>query len=854
MSNTAYKGERLSFFKIFSEKGYRLAVPLIQRDYAQGRTTKDTNEVRAEFLDALYKYLEENIPNRDLDFVYGTLETDDGLTTFIPLDGQQRLTTLFLLHWFLYRISDDDALKSKFLEKLMRDDKSMFAYETRTSSTDFCNALLSSKIDMENLIEIEDEKHKKHPSLSATIMNEAWFYRIWKNDPTIQSMLTMLESIYGKFKGKKEFFARLLDEKNPIVTFIFMDLKEYKLSDDLYIKMNSRGKPLTKFENFKAKFEQYIKGFDGETSGKYKLVFRDGTIKKVTLAEYFSYNIDTKWTNLFWQYCKDNKPENLDRYIENFIRVVITGHYLSKVVLAPGQNTDDTIKLLTSYKKEYHSLSFSNYENTEALSLEAVENLVNLLDALCNDGQKIKQYVSDDYRFYCDEVPMFKEVIENKMTMSSRIKFYAYAEYLIRYKSDAESMLGINEWMRVISNLSHPENTAFNTPRNLVSAIQGVAKMLDDADHIIAFLHNSAIEGFSDQQEKEEKIKSFLVDKSDWKDAVEKTEQHSYFNGQIAFILYFAGVYNFFENNGNLDWDEGTNNSMLVEFTRYAKIASDVFAVDGNGNRINDPDFIFERVVLSFGDYLLQKGESEYWNLLSTDRAELKRDYSWKRLLRIGGNEDGDDHMDRVGIVKSAFESIDPAKEIVAALNELINSHTESKWRNALIGNHILIVHCNQGYTSFNNDDVMLLKESLISHTHWELYTLDLFKSFEDFNAFYGLGVKPYYAWSKRRDEMPCIQILDFAYRKVKYILTIESVCKDFELQHYRVEFGFNTANKSADEYPEEIRELVESFDFTPSGNADSNKFVWKKSASKKNVYDKVYALYQALTDLKKNK
>ena len=504
MSNTAYKGERLSFFKIFSEKGYRLAVPLIQRDYAQGRTTKDTNEVRAEFLDALYKYLEENIPNRDLDFVYGTLETDDGVTTFIPLDGQQRLTTLFLLHWFLYRIADDDALKAKFIEKLMRNDKSLFAYETRTSSTDFCNALLSSKIDMDNLIEIEDEKHKKRPSLSATIMNEAWFYRIWKNDPTIQSMLTMLDSIYGKFKGKSKFFGRLLNEKEPIITFIFMDLKEYKLSDDLYIKMNSRGKPLTKFENFKAKFEQYLKGFDDETLGKYKLEFRDGTTKEVTLAEYFSYNIDTKWTNLFWQYCKDNKPENLDRYIENFIRVVITGHYMSKVVLAPGLNTDDTIKLLSSNKKEYQSLSFSNYENSEALSLEAVENLVSLLDALCNGGKKIKQYVSDDYRFYCDENSMFKEVIENKMTMSSRIKFYAYAEYLIRYKSDTESMLGIDEWMRVISNLSHPENTAFNTPRNLVSAIQGVAKMLDGANRIITYLHTNSVEGFSDQQEKEE--------------------------------------------------------------------------------------------------------------------------------------------------------------------------------------------------------------------------------------------------------------------------------------------------------------------------------------------------------------
>lgn len=34
----------------------------------------------------------------NLDFIYGNLDGD----TFLPLDGQQRLTTLFLLHWYAY--------------------------------------------------------------------------------------------------------------------------------------------------------------------------------------------------------------------------------------------------------------------------------------------------------------------------------------------------------------------------------------------------------------------------------------------------------------------------------------------------------------------------------------------------------------------------------------------------------------------------------------------------------------------------------------------------------------------------------------------------------------------------------
>ena len=37
-------GERLSFFKLFKERKYRIQIPVIQRDYAQGR--KSTGEVR----------------------------------------------------------------------------------------------------------------------------------------------------------------------------------------------------------------------------------------------------------------------------------------------------------------------------------------------------------------------------------------------------------------------------------------------------------------------------------------------------------------------------------------------------------------------------------------------------------------------------------------------------------------------------------------------------------------------------------------------------------------------------------------------------------------------------------------
>ena len=70
-----------------------IIIPKIQRDYAQGRIDSDTVRVRTRFLESLYKALTD-VPIT-LDFVYGDIDNQGVMR---PLDGQQRLTTLFLLH------------------------------------------------------------------------------------------------------------------------------------------------------------------------------------------------------------------------------------------------------------------------------------------------------------------------------------------------------------------------------------------------------------------------------------------------------------------------------------------------------------------------------------------------------------------------------------------------------------------------------------------------------------------------------------------------------------------------------------------------------------------------------------
>ena len=231
-------------FKSFLCK-YHVIIPMVQRDYAQGRTSADINRVRDRFLTAIKNYLlqpENNHKVMKMDFVYGETEKvwskteTNKLEKIIvtPLDGQQRLTTLFLLHWYAAK-KETNLLPENY------DFLKHFTYDIRPSSRDFCSRLLTFTPSLDL-------------SLKEQLIDQYWFMGDWHNDPTILSMLTMLDAIKNKFSDVDNLW-NLLTGVDERIVFFFLPLAENGLSDELYIKMNSRGKKLTPFEHFKAEFE-----------------------------------------------------------------------------------------------------------------------------------------------------------------------------------------------------------------------------------------------------------------------------------------------------------------------------------------------------------------------------------------------------------------------------------------------------------------------------------------------------------------------------------------------------------------------------------------------------------------------
>ena len=244
-----------------------IVIPIVQRDYAQGRKAPEVKRIRDRFLTVLYDAVVNDKPTT-LDFIYGNVEDK----RLIPLDGQQRLTTLFLLHYYIAMHEQIPEEQRAFLKK--------FTYKTRISSREFCEHLVMFEPDF------------SLPSLSKQINDQAWFLLEWENDPTVQAMLVMLDSIHEKFSSTSGVWQKLTGDA---ITFYFLPLDQMGVTDELYIKMNSRGKPLSPFEHFKAELELKMKEVSQAAEGEEQKDI-------AALAERISTKIDREWTDLLWPY------------------------------------------------------------------------------------------------------------------------------------------------------------------------------------------------------------------------------------------------------------------------------------------------------------------------------------------------------------------------------------------------------------------------------------------------------------------------------------------------------------------------------------------------------------------------
>lgn len=294
----------------------KVVIPKLQRDYAQGRVEKQdcavsaSNPIRLPGLaDEIMAALEDEArEGLVLDFVYGISRSVGSMEVFEPIDGQQRLTTLWLIYWYL-AVRSHAAAERKLL--------GAFSYETRNSSRDFLAYMVQMIHPGQDVLEGAE-------SLSALIRLQPWFHCEWRHDASISAMLNMLDHLHARWCAAEGARFSALYQRLEHVCFHVLDLKELGLNDSIYIKMNARGKALTPYENFKVELLKVVK-----------------KLPSSALYQDYSHRLDNDWQDLFWNaFCQQEQGEErsarMDKNYFAFINRFLVNDVYAHADLPPG--------------------------------------------------------------------------------------------------------------------------------------------------------------------------------------------------------------------------------------------------------------------------------------------------------------------------------------------------------------------------------------------------------------------------------------------------------------------------------------------------------------------------------------
>ena len=757
-----------------------IVIPIIQRDYAQGR--EEENEVRTNFLENLKSYITDNKKeSHDLDFVYGNLNTDK---EFIPLDGQQRLTTLFLLHYYL---SINDGRFSEFQSVFLNADKhSRFQYQTRLSSTDFCNALVNNPIDIPS----------NQGIISANIQNlYPWFSDSWIYDPTIMSMLTMLDAIHTCFHGQEGLYQRLIDTHSPAITFQVLYMSESGLTDDLYIKMNSRGLELTPFENLKAHIIKRLKDVP-ETRELVRTEIKGKEI--VSVKDYFAFKMDINWATLFWMYKKaiNRKTDDGESYsvfdtdtgFLNFINTLVLNY---KALQPNSKITNDD---LSRYNELYWSY-YSDVPNDFYLEL------IDILDIFEEDAILIES----EHAGICDKLQgrskfdicttfeNFIKKVYSDAAYDEHIRLYAYYAYLIRHKENIDAD-DFYQWMRIVMNLTtnHTWQNVEDFCRSMRTIqwlnennTHGILQLLSDERHI----QNT---GFNPVQFHEECIKACILlreDIGDWGNVIYEAESLPYLKGQTISILNFSGIEAYYDKNWTCNWSSCDNSNYLDKVKKYTHLYSLVFDVNGVIPDIEEQN-LFRRALLSIGDYLIGIS-SNRWSMI----INAHRDYSWHRYLQ----DDNEGRRNYFKILLDGYdEQIQPFKSYLIKIIQDYQSEEANDWRYPLIKEPRIWGHFGKDYLLrfWNNDqEICVLSTMTMGGWHAELRSIFLFyqakdipalKNYVDYN--YSQSWDPAYLYLQNDKEF----IVSIQFIENQWRIWIETTKEEYQFTSQQVQCFIN--------------------------------------------------------------
>lgn len=692
-----------SFKRILNE--YLIYVPSFQRNYIQG--SDEFKDKRDRLLDDIF----ESLKSRkviNLGFVYGRSEGSYKGRLFYPYDGQQRLTTLYFLYLMLYfrniRNGEKESIKGL---------KGKLSYQTRQSTDRFINSFIDWIYNsMENEYDLFWNPNNKS---SAFIKIQDWFFDYdWEYDVSIENILSLIDTLKIRIlKLEKEIaideIINLIDDKeddNPF-KFIFIHIDDIIQNDELYIKINARGKALSHFENLKS------------------------DINNLWRNENYKSKLDGAWTEYVWkESSKDSDSgtieERFDSDFYNSFKNIFYLNYLSNIEkpLTPA--------FINEIKNEWDNVFNKGKINKDWENKASCDVISYFFDAVSHPNYLFEKQADGYGNLLFKENPGYVECL----------KIYVYY-YLISniYKSrncvtDLEIVL-FDEILTLFKRLIDNQDKYLDSIDSLIKAIKSSKYLIDksiESNGILNFLQSNEVVirkllGLRKEQVEEEILKARLIYKDKrFIDLFEKGYNELRNKGQLGFIFYLVtnkkslskiGIedvsYEFFEK--TLKQIISIQNFIIGEFTNYELLLRAILAK-------------------AKGSFFWEKSN----NLLSFPLLNDDRDMSLHTFLNCYSSNNPEDVKYKFNLLDGLREVLnlfDPNKDnIEEVLKRIIEDYKkiDSKpWYKFFVIYDGVFQQCRNGNIYYYSDKYVLLLDKKFRSGQWcEYYTFALSKALSE--------------------------------------------------------------------------------------------------------------------------
>lgn len=679
-----------------------IEIPIIQRDYAQGRS--NAKEIRDDFLKDLFDHFVNNEKIK-LSFVYGTTRKTATKNIYIPYDGQQRITLIYLITLYMAARCSDWSEIAKL---------SRFKYYTRDYATEFCTFLTNFDDREESHNSIFKRIDFSKDKIMDQIKNDIAFFGAWEFDPTAVSMMVVLESIHMEFMSR---FARCAVEEQKKNSqsilnalndgIVFFDWCTINASDNIYIKMNGRGKPLSAFDNFKNTLY-------AELDKLRKLDEEEGRTDRVEFLKRFEVKMDGEWTDLFWnlrsELSGDTDDYNIAPFMMNFLFFVFELKHTEKTKTYYFSKT----RQYFTWIDEKNAVSFLAFFKEKckptdsgflAVTLDDYIWLSKLLDILNYriGNNKVETTIKeiDGYpsEFYLlDEVSTAKrrKKTDTRYVLSAESSIVAamYFEYLVNVSSfdlNGEFLACDDtyraQWLQLIGRAMKTARlykgrfdalqrdkhifTSYNDYFvNTVIRESKVGNLIEAAPAFDDKILNDMKSGFdashvySQVYEEIFKYKLIADDPVKWESRIRGAEVSlPYFDNQIYFIFKLAE-----KSDGTIDENR---------FDAYLKMMQ---AITDAGGIKENLETRFSAILLSFEDYRVrsEEGHSNAEGLCSNDSTES---FKWRHFFDLIA-----DKADvKLSALKQTLDLIEIEGSVEAAYNAVVGKSTGERWRDIII-------------------------------------------------------------------------------------------------------------------------------------------------------------------------